>query len=495
VLSSRSAETAFASVSARSTSIRSTRIYSYTEYNTGISFDSDRIVAGQHVDDFRLSRKRRIAERSGRGDLEPKLEPEGSGRGSGSGIATATTKSNARKRRTINISSPAESKLNYVACIPFRVMKLRMNNKYNPTRGLTDLSPSELNLAQVLTQYEVGNMNSRRVSCEIISALFNRDFKPDSKWTIMEATAHNVTSDGIMTKRYTEITGIDGADNHELEKVANMDYNVYRSEKRAAWSWEDIQSESSARGDIWFMPGKNEIRVDSYEYHVAGYAKKPAPLFERLFKSDTAASASLKRVKIQKKPLPRLRVSNSMKSIEQHRADKMGKVLNNNDKETSPNSISKAESKSTTVSVPLRYTSTRIKLLMSSKYTRGRGFSYLDPEKLNLIQVLATHERTASRQSSTSCIRVAHAIIESLFNRDFMPGPKWDIEPSSVTEIDMVKGQSRMGQSDLRVFRVEKRAVWDYKDVYSVASAKGIIRFIPNVNEIRIESYAYYVAG
>ncbi len=230
------------------------------------------------------------------------------------------------------------------------------------------------------------------------------------------------------------------------------------------------------------------------------YAEKPAPLFERLFDSDTAASASLKRVKIQKKPLPRLRVANSMKSIEQHRADKMGNTLNNTDKETSTNnSISKAESKSIsrskTVSVPLRYTSTRIKLLMSSKYTRGQGFSYLDPEKLDLVQVLAMHERSASRQSLTSCTRVAHAIIESLFNRDFMPGPKWDIEPSSVTEIEKDKGQSRTGQSDLRVFRVEKRAVWDYKDVYSVASAKGIIRFIPNVNEIRIESYAYYVAG
>lgn len=76
-----------------------------------------------------------------------------------------------------------------------------------------------------------------------------------------------------------------------------------------------------------------------------------------------------------------------------------------------------------------------------------------------------------------------------------MPGPKWDIEASSVNEVEKDKGQSRMGQSDMRVFRVEKRAVWDHKDVYSVASAKGIIRFIPNVNEIRIESYAYYVAG
>lgn len=44
-------------------------------------------------------------------------------------------------------------------------------------------------------------------------------------------------------------------------------------------------------------------------------------------------------------------------------------------------------------------------------------------------------------------------------------------------------------------FKAEKDATWDWKDIYSVASAKGTICFFSDHHEIRVDEYSYYAAG
>jgi len=42
---------------------------------------------------------------------------------------------------------------------------------------------------------------------------------------------------------------------------------------------------------------------------------------------------------------------------------------------------------------------------------------------------------------------------------------------------------------------VEKQEIWDWKDVFSVAMAKGLVRIMVGEKTITVEGYSYYVAG
>ncbi len=281
----------------------------------------------------------------------------------------------------------------------------------------------------------------------------------------------------------------------------------------------------------------------------------------------------------------------------------------------------------TTAAIARQYHSTKIQLLMSSKFTHGRGFTDLSVFELGLVQILAEFEHnngewnqnrrsydrndiysrqsfsptrspTRSHRSSDpsysptsrhytsrsrsatpyrgrekkntniktnspssspifrprrevnppnspirsptrqiykhnytpqiSSQQIAHAIIDALFKRDFDAGPDWEIDPSIVQKIKpshtllksnaIRQGGSNSGSNTMsssenkeknksindsvrewgeEVYRAEKRATWDSKepDFYAVAMAKGTIRFLPRIHEIRVESYIYYVAG
>ena len=86
-----------------------------------------------------------------------------------------------------------------------------------------------------------------------------------------------------------------------------------------------------------------------------------------------------------------------------------------------------------------------------------------------------------------------------------MPGKHWDIDPASVSRLadgttsDEEAGGGGGGNDDdndvVVRFQAEKEATWDWKDIYSVASAKGRICFYRQRKEICVENYSYYVAG
>jgi len=128
-------------------------------------------------------------------------------------------------------------------------------------------------------------------------------------------------------------------------------------------------------------------------------------------------------------------------------------------------------------------TSIRTKVRCSSKYNPDQGLKDLCIRSLGIASVIENYEQGQESPSS-----VARSIIEALFKRDFTPGKHWEVEPASVRATNDTGGEAI-------VFDAEKSATWDWKDIYSVASAKACIRFLPAQHEIRVENYSYYVAG
>jgi hypothetical protein len=101
---------------------------------------------------------------------------------------------------------------------------------------------------------------------------------------------------------------------------------------------------------------------------------------------------------------------------------------------------------------------------------------------------------------------VAIAVANALWARDFRPGKHWEIE--STTAQPVVDGTSlKNGSSSGVGWTLHKSATWDWKDIYSVATLQGRVRFVPPtvddddeyddtcVVTVRLEDYSYYVAG
>ena len=117
---------------------------------------------------------------------------------------------------------------------------------------------------------------------------------------------------------------------------------------------------------------------------------------------------------------------------------------------------------------------------ISCKFNPSRGFSDFQVRKHKKVyKGLVELEKGKVTPKALSRI-----IIEELFERDFWPGKHWEIDTARVWECSGSEHPS---------FNAEKLATWDWKDIYSEASATAVIRFLPD--RILIEDYAYYVAG
>ena len=121
----------------------------------------------------------------------------------------------------------------------------------------------------------------------------------------------------------------------------------------------------------------------------------------------------------------------------------------------------------------------KTRLFCSSKYHPKSGFSQLSVHGLHLHSAFQDYEK-----GSLSPGVLAGRIIEALFFRDFMDGKRWDIDSPVVEEMEAGV-----------LYQASKEATWDWKDIYSVATAKGKVRFSLEENEIRVVDYSYYVAG
>ncbi len=124
------------------------------------------------------------------------------------------------------------------------------------------------------------------------------------------------------------------------------------------------------------------------------------------------------------------------------------------------------------------------KLTYTSKYDKKnpKAVLPLNPHTLKISSQFASYEHGQMNEQ-----RLAHDLIEALFYRDFMDGKRWDIDPAYATLESSGDG--------VIIYKAEKEATWDWKDIYAVASAKGMICFYADRQEIRVENYSYYVAG
>ena len=134
--------------------------------------------------------------------------------------------------------------------------------------------------------------------------------------------------------------------------------------------------------------------------------------------------------------------------------------------------------------VPARYTGSW-RITTTSKYA---SYPNKTVTRLNPVSLKLTTELRNFDQGEIDARRFACYLIDALFDRDHMKGKHWDYDPPSASPI------TSDDESILR-FQAEKEATWDWKDIYSVATAKGTIVFFMETNEIRVEDYSYYAAG
>lgn len=99
-------------------------------------------------------------------------------------------------------------------------------------------------LARILDEFEQGLLDEQSFAHELITALFDGDFKlPRKRWTIGLADV------------FREEEG-------EIVKI--------RAVKEARLNWKEYFSCAVAKGTICFFPDRQEIRVDDYNFCVAG---------------------------------------------------------------------------------------------------------------------------------------------------------------------------------------------------------------------------------
>lgn len=133
---------------------------------------------------------------------------------------------------------------------------------------------------------------------------------------------------------------------------------------------------------------------------------------------------------------------------------------------------------------------TKVKLLCSDKYHPEKGMQELDAGELDLVDQLVSYESNGFSNEDISVL-----IIEALFRRDFQDGEggEWEIDPGTARELEDDENDGR--DLDGRGFVVKQQARWDSEKNYSVAAAKGIVTIWPDLDEIRMENYSYFVAG
>eukprot|EP00978_Attheya_sp_CCMP212_P047115 scaffold421231_cov58-Attheya_sp.AAC.1 len=141
----------------------------------------------------------------------------------------------------------------------------------------------------------------------------------------------------------------------------------------------------------------------------------------------------------------------------------------------------------TEVVAPLNPARKSFKLFCSSKYDKTAALHELSIHELNLRPAFAAYE--AGTQSSQT---LARDIITALFARDHMEGKHWDYDTATTRRPSLAED---VNPNEGEAWYAEKEATWDWKDIYSVATAKGTIRFLPNQEKVQVEQYSFYAAG
>lgn len=224
-------------------------------------------------------------------------------------------------------------------------------------------------------------------------------------------------------------------------------------------------------------------------------------VFERLYKQSTASSAQKVRTRRSSaKRTPNTSSSSSLDRLSRPTESSLSsrqtetKVSSKKSSEKANKRPQNSPSQSKTPSLAQKISPQTVtekaydgpwKLTYTCRYDKAspKGVRGLSPQSLQISSAFHSFEH-----GTTTEYTLAQEIIEALFDRDHMKGRHWDYDPSWVTP-------ESSDYENVVKFKAEKQATWDWKDIYSVASAKGTICFFKERREIRVEEYSYYAAG
>lgn len=193
-------------------------------------------------------------------------------------------------------------------------------------------------------------------------------------------------------------------------------------------------------------------------------------VFNRLYKQETAASMAHHYVKEEKTPPP----------LSPRKANPS----------PPPSLLKRLEQKSE--SVPP--TPITMNLHIRTKEEKKGGKSY---NNLNISQANVRKQINLFHTGKISARALACDVINALFERDFMPGAHWDIGSAHAEEMDPLTDKTLLDGGEegdkMECFQADKEAIWDWKDIYSVATAKATIKI--SSDHVYVDEYSYYVAG
>lgn len=125
----------------------------------------------------------------------------------------------------------------------------------------------------------------------------------------------------------------------------------------------------------------------------------------------------------------------------------------------------------------------KLTCIMKCKGRCAQKPTTLNPVALKISQHMESLERGVGDEQL-----IAHAIITALFDRDFNDGRRsrrWEICASTV---------SREASGSKCKYVSKKRARYDWKGVFSIASASAIIHFNTDQRSLVVEEYSFCVA-
>jgi hypothetical protein len=124
---------------------------------------------------------------------------------------------------------------------------LTLTNKYTGrvSKQVTPLHLERLQISRIMDEFEQGLLEEQTFASLLITVLFNRDFKmKGNRWNVYSA---------------------------HVSKEAEGGSVKFTAEKEANLNWNEYFCVALAKGTIYFFPERQEIRVEEYDFSVAGY--------------------------------------------------------------------------------------------------------------------------------------------------------------------------------------------------------------------------------
>ncbi|EED88541.1 predicted protein [Thalassiosira pseudonana CCMP1335] len=129
----------------------------------------------------------------------------------------------------------------------------------------------------------------------------------------------------------------------------------------------------------------------------------------------------------------------------------------------------------------------KMKLRIRTKSEAKKGYNELDLQGEDVRNAINTY---ASGKLSGKALAVS--VIDALFQRDYSGGSHWEVYPSVVDE-PREEQTKCVGEEKSEFYDVEKKAIKDWRDEYSVASARGKIKI--SSGDIYVDEYSFTLTG